>query len=87
MFETLIDKIDEELSHRLFRIGVAMPQPEIPLNLARENIDKTDMTGVVEPSNNQQSKSNDNKIGRNDPCWCGSGKKWKHCHYPQMPQN
>ncbi|KKR00947.1 MAG: Protein translocase subunit SecA [Candidatus Woesebacteria bacterium GW2011_GWB1_39_12] len=23
------------------------------------------------------------KIGRNDPCWCGSGKKWKRCHYPQ----
>lgn len=23
-----------------------------------------------------------NKIGRNDPCWCGSGKKWKKCHYP-----
>ncbi len=23
------------------------------------------------------------KIGRNDPCWCGSGKKWKKCHYPQ----
>lgn len=20
--------------------------------------------------------------GRNDPCWCGSGKKWKNCHYP-----
>lgn len=19
---------------------------------------------------------------RNDPCWCGSGKKWKKCHYP-----
>ncbi len=26
--------------------------------------------------------------GRNDPCWCGSGKKWKKCHYPQPePQN
>lgn len=24
------------------------------------------------------------KIGRNDPCWCGSGKKWKKCHYPQV---
>ena len=23
------------------------------------------------------------KLGRNDPCWCGSGKKWKKCHYPQ----
>ena len=20
------------------------------------------------------------KIGRNDPCWCGSGKKYKKCH-------
>gem|GEM_PF-4713582 len=20
------------------------------------------------------------KIGRNDPCWCGSGKKYKTCH-------
>ncbi|MDD5147067.1 MAG: preprotein translocase subunit SecA [Candidatus Daviesbacteria bacterium] len=22
------------------------------------------------------------KLGRNDPCWCGSGKKYKRCHYP-----
>lgn len=21
-------------------------------------------------------------IQRNDPCWCGSGEKWKKCHYP-----
>jgi len=21
-------------------------------------------------------------ISRNDPCWCGSGKKWKKCHHP-----
>jgi hypothetical protein len=21
------------------------------------------------------------KAGRNDPCWCGSGRKFKHCHY------
>jgi hypothetical protein len=21
------------------------------------------------------------KLGRNDPCWCGSGKKYKKCHY------
>ena len=20
-------------------------------------------------------------LGRNDPCWCGSGKKYKYCHY------
>ena len=25
-------------------------------------------------------KSAEEKLGRNDPCWCGSGKKYKHCH-------
>jgi methionyl aminopeptidase len=24
-------------------------------------------------------------ISRNDPCWCGSGQKWKKCHYPEIP--
>jgi len=87
MFEGLIDKIDEELSHRIFRIGVAMPQPEIPLAQARENIDKSDTTGLVGDAE-QTAQSGEpafaekSKIGRNDPCWCGSGKKWKKCHYP-----
>lgn len=27
-------------------------------------------------------------LGRNDPCWCGSGEKWKKCHYPlKGPEN
>lgn len=26
-----------------------------------------------------------NEIARNSPCWCGSNKKWKKCHYPQKP--
>jgi preprotein translocase subunit SecA len=25
-------------------------------------------------------KSEHEKLGRNDPCWCGSGKKFKNCH-------
>jgi methionyl aminopeptidase len=25
-------------------------------------------------------------IERNDPCWCGSGQKWKKCHYPKHSQ-
>ena len=24
--------------------------------------------------------SEEEQIGRNDPCWCGSGKKFKKCH-------
>ena len=28
----------------------------------------------------QRHVSEDEQIGRNDPCWCGSGKKFKRCH-------
>jgi preprotein translocase subunit SecA len=28
----------------------------------------------------QRTVSADQKVGRNDPCWCGSGKKFKKCH-------
>jgi len=30
-------------------------------------------------------KSEHEKVGRNDPCWCGSGKKYKHCHGRSLP--
>ena len=90
LFENLMDKINEELAHRLFRIGVA-PAPEIPLSQARENIDTTDMTGLAEQPTINNQQSTNKKLGRNDPCWCGkidaNGKpvKWKKCHYPQLP--
>src|SRR5207253_1229992 len=31
-------------------------------------------------STKQRVVSDHEKIGRNDPCWCGSGKKFKKCH-------
>jgi preprotein translocase subunit SecA len=33
-----------------------------------------------EPLAVQRVVSERDKIGRNDPCWCGSGKKFKKCH-------
>ncbi len=35
------------------------------------------------PTTNNQQPTSKSKIGRNDPCPCGSGKKYKKCHYPQ----
>jgi preprotein translocase subunit SecA len=34
------------------------------------------------PSRTDPVGKKQKKIGRNDPCWCGSKKKWKKCHYP-----
>jgi preprotein translocase subunit SecA len=32
------------------------------------------------PVTEQRVVADRDKIGRNDPCWCGSGKKYKRCH-------
>ena len=32
------------------------------------------------PSSRQRTVDEKERIGRNDPCWCGSGKKFKKCH-------
>jgi hypothetical protein len=35
---------------------------------------------VADFLNRKEVKTPPQKIGRNDLCWCGSGKKYKHCH-------
>jgi preprotein translocase subunit SecA len=36
--------------------------------------------GAAVPARNPQDPSSWGKVGRNEPCPCGSGKKFKHCH-------
>lgn len=84
LFENLIERIDTELGYRIFRTGPSQT-PEIQMEKVEENIDTTDMMGVVEEKAPPKNTAPKQKIGRNDPCWCGSGKKWKKCHYPQLP--
>jgi preprotein translocase subunit SecA len=32
------------------------------------------------PAKSAAQAPDGSKLGRNDPCWCGSGKKFKRCH-------
>ncbi|MEK7526390.1 MAG: SEC-C metal-binding domain-containing protein, partial [Patescibacteria group bacterium] len=90
LFETLIDRINAEMARRIFRIGVSQArESEIPLDLATTNIDQSDSMGLANPDEAKpvtKQRINKTKIGRNDPCWCNSGKKWKKCHFPHLPQ-
>jgi preprotein translocase subunit SecA len=43
----------------------------------------TKAAAQVKPKEKGISSPVEKRLGRNDPCWCGSGKKWKKCHYPQ----
>jgi preprotein translocase subunit SecA len=75
MFQATMDSIQEDSVSMLFRVQIAPEERAVarPLQPVR------DTAGVGARSPNGQSKGQV-KIGRNDPCWCGSGKKYKKCH-------
>lgn len=91
LFERLLVKIDDELARRIFRMQVARPQVEIPLNLAHTNVDLSDQEGLVEESADEVAKHGEKafkeKLGRNDPCPCGSGLKYKKCGLINAPEH
>jgi len=39
-----------------------------------------DLSGLWDEVREKEARRRLREIGRNDPCWCGSGKKYKHCH-------
>jgi len=93
-FETLMASIDSQVARQIFRIQVNVPLQAVPTRI-ETNIDRSDMTGLMQTPltkaaldvQTRGGKSQSQKIGRNDPCWCGSGKKWKKCHYPDSGPN
>jgi len=79
-FEKLIGAIEGEVARRIFRVQVAAPP--LASRQIQTNIDTQDQMGLKSQPAIKPVVSGKKKIGRNDPCWCGSGKKWKKCHYP-----
>jgi tetratricopeptide (TPR) repeat protein len=49
----------------------------VPVKRPRE---KPDLPSPDVPDQRQRFRPGGRKLGRNDLCWCGSGKKYKHCH-------
>jgi preprotein translocase subunit SecA len=78
MFEQLIRTIDDEIAHRIYKIQVQQA-PQVHKGVVEQPAGAE--SGTSETSNKKQV-TNNKKLGRNDPCWCGSGKKYKKCHYP-----
>ncbi len=82
MFETMQHSIQDEIARVMFHIQFA-PQEEEPPPPRREYNSLTSLTDGGGTAGPRQSASPaGRKLGRNDPCHCGSGKKYKLCHYP-----
>ena len=74
MFEGMINAIKEETIRRLFLARI-QPQQEI----RREKVATVTYEGGADENVVKQPMSKKAKVGRNDPCPCGSGKKYKNC--------
>ena len=73
MFEEMSNNIQEETVRILYRIRIQMDEPK------REDAPRAMFTNKDDSALKQPKKRAEAKVGRNDPCPCGSGKKYKQC--------
>lgn len=72
MFEEMSQHIQEDTLKMLYRVRI---QTEVK----REEVQKPMFTNKDDSAVKQPKKRSEAKVGRNDPCPCGSGKKYKQC--------
>ena len=81
MFNDLKEAIQADVVANMFRVQL-MPQEEAPKPTSQ--LERAVGPGSGAPGAGAAGPSErpgpNGKIGRNDPCWCGSGRKYKRCH-------
>jgi len=90
LFKTLIEKVNRSILSTLMKGYIPISDPgQVSEARQQRRLDTSRMTaGRSEQAYNDPSKGKpsnqpvkvEKKAGRNDPCPCGSGKKYKHCH-------
>ena len=76
MFQAMVSAIREETIRRLFLVQVRPSQDVKREKVAKETSASGAPDGTVKK---QPIRNKDKKVGPNDPCPCGSGKKYKKC--------
>ena len=68
------------------RIAIQRAEAERHQDMSKYRTEKTDISGNNNPEERAQQQPRqdpvraEKRVGRNDPCPCGSGKKYKNCH-------
>jgi len=71
LFDSMLQKIDKDIT-------IFLLKAEIRHNVERKAVSKKQITNESDDTAKRTPKKS-KKIGRNDPCPCGSGKKYKNC--------
>ena len=74
MFQAMVNAIREETIRRMFLVELKPAQ-----EVKRQKVAKEIATGAADKTVKQQPVHSEKKAGPNDPCPCGSGKKYKKC--------
>jgi preprotein translocase subunit SecA len=75
MFGLLLGHIQHDVVHTIFRVQPAVAQQPVRTRITEQQ----GTTNLGEQNGNQPARGA-KKVGANDPCPCGSGKKFKYCH-------
>ena len=84
MFQSMIDAIQTDIATMMYRVNIITPEQQRAMEeqakqrLAQAKSSHASAEGDQEPAKKQPVVKGE-KIGRNDPCPCGSGKKYKNC--------
>jgi preprotein translocase subunit SecA len=83
LFEDMMGRIDTETVRYLFLVQPARPEDEAREIERRQRRQQQEMqlqAGAAAAAEQPKPVRTGAKVGRNDPCPCGSGKKYKKCH-------
>ncbi|MFC1950508.1 preprotein translocase subunit SecA [Chloroflexota bacterium] len=70
-FQVLLSTIQHDIVHTIYHVNIVKKEASQKAPIAAQ--------GDTSGSKKKKLKTSGKKIGRNDPCPCGSGKKYKHC--------
>ncbi len=83
MFTNMLDTLKLSVITALSRVQVRFREEVEEAEKARREAAARQMANMqynTDENANEQTPQPNQKIGRNEPCPCGSGKKYKHCH-------
>jgi len=66
--------------HRMFKRLLETIESNIAQTILRVSLKPQSGSDYIAQSPRPHQTHDKDKVGRNDPCWCGSGKKYKKCH-------
>lgn len=82
LFNQLLSDIQKEVVYSFFKVNIGIQIA--PTVMATDTLTLEGAKKDTKPSSEKETintaDAGDEKIGRNDPCYCGSGKKYKKCH-------